>query len=182
MTSGGTGNLYGSYWTDAIGGGSANDAHGGVTNTLPGPNAFNTANIDTVAVTQLGYQASFLQSIAWQNLKPDTGHAVVTSGFGSCPTSGLMASVTCVTDAADSLSAGAATLAVAYLPGPSGLQTITVNLASFSGGVTARWFDPTNGQYTSISGSPFANSGTHNFTPPSANSAGENDWVLLLQG
>jgi Putative collagen-binding domain of a collagenase len=50
-----------------------------------------------------------------------------------------------------------------------------------AGSTTARWFDPTNGTFTSISGSPFANTGSHSFTPPGNNSAGDADWVLVLQ-
>jgi hypothetical protein len=47
--------------------------------------------------------------------------------------------------------------------------------------VTARWYDPTNGIFSTISGSPFANSGSRNFTPPRKNSAGDGDWVLVLE-
>jgi len=39
--------------------------------------------------------------------------------------------------------------------------------------VTARWFDPTSGTFTAISGSPFANTGSHNFTTPGNNSNGD---------
>ena len=46
--------------------------------------------------------------------------------------------------------------------------------------MTARWFDPTNNTYTTVSGSPFANSGTHTFTTSGNNSAGSPDWVLVL--
>jgi chitodextrinase len=44
----------------------------------------------------------------------------------------------------------------------------------------ARWFDPTSGNYTTISGSPFPATGTRSFAPPGANSAGQGDWVLVL--
>jgi hypothetical protein len=47
--------------------------------------------------------------------------------------------------------------------------------------VLARWFDPTTGVYQSISGSPFANSGSRQFTAPGNNSGGNQDWVLVLQ-
>jgi len=51
-----------------------------------------------------------------------------------------------------------------------------------SGLVTARWFDPTSATYTTVSGSPFTNTGTKQFTPPSGNhSDGANDWVLVLE-
>jgi Putative collagen-binding domain of a collagenase len=59
-------------------------------------------------------------------------------------------------------------------------NSITLDMSKFSGSTTARWYDPTNGTFHSISGSPFANSGSHQFTTPGANSAGDSDWVLLL--
>ncbi len=60
-------------------------------------------------------------------------------------------------------------------------RTITVDMTRLRGPVTARWYDPTNGTFSTISGSPFANSGTRNFAPPGKNSAGDGDWVLVLE-
>lgn len=53
-------------------------------------------------------------------------------------------------------------------------------MTKMRGSTTARWFDPTNGTYTAIAGSPFANTGTRAYTPTGNNSAGEADWVLRL--
>ena len=50
---------------------------------------------------------------------------------------------------------------VAYMPTA---RTITVNLASLKAPANAKWFDPTNGVYTSIAGAAFANTG--NTAPP----------------
>jgi len=47
--------------------------------------------------------------------------------------------------------------------------------------VTVQWFDPSNGVYSTVSGSPFANSGTQVFTPSGPDSDGNGDWVLLFQ-
>jgi len=55
-----------------------------------------------------------------------------------------------------------------------------MNLGALSGAVTASWYDPGNGKYVAISGSPFANAGTHFFTPPGKNSVGDPDWILVL--
>jgi hypothetical protein len=52
-------------------------------------------------------------------------------------------------------------------------------MSHFARQVTARWYDPTAGTYTNIG--TFANSGTHTFDSPTVNSAGENDFVLVLQ-
>ena len=42
--------------------------------------------------------------------------------------------------------------------------------------VSARWYNPTNGTFTTISGSPFANTGSRSFAAPSGR-----DSVLVLQ-
>ena len=63
-----------------------------------------------------------------------------------------------------------------------GLQTFAINMARLTGPtVSARWFDPTNGSYTTISGSPFAASGSRSFTAPNSNSGGDRDFVLVLE-
>jgi hypothetical protein len=69
-------------------------------------------------------------------------------------------------------------LAVVYTPAS---HTLNIALTNFSRTVSSRWFDPTANTFTAISGSPFANSGTHDFTTPGNNSAGDGDWVLLLE-
>ena len=71
-------------------------------------------------------------------------------------------------------------LALAYIPTS---RTVTVDLAAMSGPVDARWYDPSNGTYTEIPGSPFPNTGPHDFTTPGQNAdgAGNEDWVLVLQ-
>jgi hypothetical protein len=69
-------------------------------------------------------------------------------------------------------------LAVIYDPAGNAL---TVNLANFSQPVTAAWYDPSNGVFNVIAGSPFPNSGTQVFTPVGNNQDGDADWVLLLE-
>jgi len=156
MTSGAAGQLYGGPCY-------------GITNNT------NLASCDTTGVTQLGYQTSLLRSAGeWYNLAPDQSHELVTAGFGSCPSTGSSLGVNCVTAA----ETPDHTLALAYLPQGG---TITVNLGRLAHLITARWFDPTNDRFAAISGSPFANSGSQQFTPPGDNSAGDTDWVLVLQ-
>ena len=55
-----------------------------------------------------------------------------------------------------------------------------MNMASLKAPANAKWFDPTNGAYTTISGQPFPNKGSQTFTPPEKNHDGDSDWVLLL--
>jgi len=135
------------------------------------------SDCDTTAVTQLGYQTSLLSGLEWQNLVPDANGAghLITAGGGSCPTSGLFASVTCVTAA----ETPDETLALAY--DPTG-TTLTVDFSKMGGPTTARWWDPTNNTFTAISGSPFSTGATsQSIATPGANTAGDQDWVLVLQ-
>jgi hypothetical protein len=67
---------------------------------------------------------------------------------------------------------------MAYLP-QGGI--VTVAMTKFRNTVTARWFDPSANTFTTIAGSPFSNTGTQDFTSPGSNSAGDPDWVLLLE-
>ena len=60
-------------------------------------------------------------------------------------------------------------------------SALTVNLAKFAGPVSAQWYDPSNGTYQSVTGSPFANTSSRVFQPPGKNQEGYNDWVLVLR-
>ena len=175
MTSGATGQLFGTVpcgFSQSSGGGGL-----GIVDSVITPT---TSACDTTGTTQFQYETNLLNTLAWQNLVPDTGHTFLycTSSGTSCGTdannTGSEASNNYVTDAKTS----DGTLGLAYLPKGG---TVTVNLAAMAGPITARWFDPTAGTFTTIGGSPFANSGTHNFTAPAAHSDGNDDWVLLLQ-
>jgi hypothetical protein len=67
---------------------------------------------------------------------------------------------------------------MAYLPSGG---SPTVDLSTLSGPVTARWYDPAAGTFTSIPGSPFPNAGSMQFTTPGINAGGDDDWVLVLE-
>jgi hypothetical protein len=54
-------------------------------------------------------------------------------------------------------------------------------MSKLAGITTARWSDPTNGSYVAAAGPPFVNAGDRQFTPPGNNSAGDGDWVLVLE-
>ena len=70
-------------------------------------------------------------------------------------------------------------LVMSYLPTA---LTITVNMTKLAGAATARWYDPTKGTFTTIGGSPLANTGSMQLTPPaSAHADGYTDWVLVLE-
>jgi hypothetical protein len=166
------------------------------------------SNLDTPGVIQLGYMKNLFASKKWYDLIPDQTHTVVTAGvgrfsclagmalayFGKDPSLfkdpsfiarvlgrlrkhlaiGSITTSTCVTAARTS----DGSLVMAYLPT---IRTITVGMSKLASVATARWYDPTNGEYTDIDGFPFANTGDRRFTPPRSNSSGDGDWVLVLE-
>ena len=166
------------------------------------------SNLDTPGVIQLGYMKNLFASKKWYDLIPDQTHTVVTAGYGrfSCLAGmalayygkdpslfkdlsfiagvlgrlrkhfaiGSITTSTCVTAARTS----DGSLVMAYLPT---ILTITVDMSKLASMATARWYDPTNGEYTNIDGSPFVNTGSRKFTPPGNNSSGDGDWVLMLE-
>jgi hypothetical protein len=107
-------------------------------------------------------------------LVPDQNHTVVTAGYGNFSSSGSLGR-------SDYLTAARTTdgsLIMAYMPTS---RTITVSMSKLSGPALAQWYDPTKGTYITISGSPFANAGAKQFTPPGHNGGGDSDWVLVLE-
>src|SRR5262249_3112203 len=132
--------------------------------------------IDTAAATQVGYWKALFTSVPWYNLVPDQSHQLVTAGYGTATGNGNGNIQTDNYVTAASTPDGA--LAMAYLPAAT---TIPVNMTKLAHAVTAKWFDPTSGSYTTVSGSPFPNTGTQSFSSPGKNHAGDPDWVLVLQ-
>jgi len=131
-------------------------------------------HIDTVGVTQFMIWHAFFSSLAWQDLVPDQDHTVVTAGLG---TLGDLQTRVSKSDFCTAAKTPDGSLVVAYMPTA---RAITVNMASLKAPASAKWFDPTNGTYTTIPGGPFANTGSRQFTPPGSSHDGETDWVLLL--
>ena len=111
---------------------------------------------------------ALFRSRAWQTLVPDYLHQVVTAGYGNVNNATYVSAAR----------ASDGSMAMAYLPGGG---TITVDMTRLTGPVTARWYDPVAGTFTSIAGSPFANTGSRNFTTPGSNAGGSVDWVLVLE-
>jgi Protein of unknown function (DUF4038)/Putative collagen-binding domain of a collagenase len=161
-------------------------------------------NLDSMGAIQQKYLGQFFRSIAWYNLVPDvsipcnpgqasgnggaypgstaiTRNGFVTAGYGTLlvPTGPFNPQIDYAP--ADFVAAALTpdgTLGVIYCPQST---TITIAMTKMVGPTTARWWDPSNNTYQAIAGSPFANTGTHNFTTPGSNSGGDPDWVLLLQ-
>jgi hypothetical protein len=163
MFSGAAGFLYGSTWSDKF---------------LSGWQT----SVDSPGAAQVGYLAATLAPFEWYNLVPDTGHTFVTAGYGTERPSlgnvlGGNASGTMTSNYVTAAVAPDGKFGGAYLPTTS---TITVNMTKFSGSVSATWVDPSTGHSTVVSGSPFASSGTQQFTSPGNTSDGQQDWVLMF--
>jgi hypothetical protein len=135
----------------------------------PWRNALNSAG--TLDMMRLGL---LLDVLPWYDLVP-SGLAgmnpLVTSGGGTFGQQDFVAA------AADPRG----TTLAAYVPPATTSAKITINMKTFSGPASARWFDPTSGKYVNVRGGPFANRGAADFIVPGVNSDGAKDWVLVLR-
>jgi hypothetical protein len=69
-------------------------------------------------------------------------------------------------------------IAIAYLAKGG---TARVDLSALAQArIRARWFDPVHGDFIGITDDPLPNAGTHTLVPPTQNSGGDADWVLVL--
>lgn len=132
------------------------------------------SNLDTPGVRQLSLMKNLFLGRRWYDLVPDQEHETVTAGYGTFSARGSISTDNYVTAARTPDGA----LIMAYLPSS---RPITVDMARLAAKAAASWYDPTNGSYRSIEGSPFASSGRQDFIPPPKNSAGDGDWVLVLE-
>lgn len=139
-----------------------------------------SAHLNTQGAQDMKRLNAFVKSIAWYSLVPSGLNGmktIVTAGAGSngINNDGTPNSGTTVVSAANTNK----TLMVAYIP-PDHTGTITVDMTVMGGTTKARWYDPTSTNYTTIS-TNYSNIGTVVFTPPSANSVGQHDWVLIME-
>jgi hypothetical protein len=153
--SGATGQLYGSHytWTFTTGW---------------------KTHLDSPGALQMVHVKELFEPRAWYALVPDQDHSVVTAGYGTFSASGYVDD----NDYATAARTPDGKLVMVYVPT---LRALTVDMTKLSGPATARWFDPANGKFAAITGSPFANTGTQTFTPQGKNSDGDPDWVLVIE-
>jgi hypothetical protein len=119
---------------------------------------------------QLRHLKSFFSSLPWYRLVPDMYHALLVDGWepeGEDDVGFVAAAAT--EDGA---------LAVVYTPLR---KSLTIDLSRFNGPVSARWYDPCNGTFSDVAGSPFDNTGAHVFESPGSNSSGDADFALILE-
>jgi len=110
---------------------------------------------------------NLFSAVSWWLLVPDFDNAILTPGF-FLPR-----------DRAVAARSVDRSFAIFYLPSP---RTLVIDLSQLAGPrIVARWYDPANGQYSQISGSPFAAAGAKKFTALTRNNSGFGDWVLVLE-
>jgi hypothetical protein len=132
-----------------------------------------TTLLSTQATLDASRQFAFWKARPWHRLKPSGLGGIgtlVTAGGGTASPQ----STTYVTAAATP----EGDLLLAYLP-PDHTGSVTIDMTKLSATAQARWFDPANATFTTIGA--FSNSGTHAFTPPGTNSAGDADFLLVLE-
>lgn len=114
----------------------------------------------------LAHLRSLLDAWAWWTLVPDAAHTLLTVGVGAGQ------------DVAPAARAADGSLALIYTPTA---RNLTVDLSRLAGpNVVAHWYDPAAGTYRTVSGSPFAATGSRTFATPGSNGLGDADWVLVL--
>ena len=124
----------------------------------------------------------YFQSLpGWHLLVPDVGSDLVTAGRGiKAPhmTPGGSGGVYDSLDAQDTYVTASVTgdgsLAVVYCPVST---TVTIDDSVLVGGYTATWVDPVDPTQTKT-----ATPSGDNYATPGANSAGDDDWLLVFRG
>jgi hypothetical protein len=113
------------------------------------------------------YLRNLFARLSWWLLEPDVNNSFLSGdlGYGQDHTVAARA-----TDRSFGL---------IYFPSA---RTVKTDLGLLAGPmVTAHWYDPANGQFSEVTGSPFRADGVQKFRPMQRNSSGFGDWVLLLK-
>ncbi|MGA2656509.1 MAG: putative collagen-binding domain-containing protein [Verrucomicrobiota bacterium] len=125
------------------------------------------AQLNEENIARLG---KFFTALPWQQLVPDTEGKLVAAGAG---------------DAAARITAARAldgSLAVLYIPADGeGPRELKLNLASFAGPVTARWFNPAKDASLLPYGAALPNREQQTLETPGDNGTSANDWILILE-
>lgn len=130
------------------------------------------AALDSQGARDMAYLAGVFYSRPWWLLRADHEHKVVIAGFGTFGQPDYITTARTMDG----------TQAISYMPSTgTDRRELSLDLSQLKGEVTAHWFNPVDGSYTHIPGSPFPNTGIHVLTTPGDNGTGTNDWLLLLE-
>jgi Protein of unknown function (DUF4038)/Putative collagen-binding domain of a collagenase len=138
-----------------------------------GPGLYPTPTVWQQALGSRGAQSmthlrNLLAAIPWWHLEPDADNTLLIGGLGAEHERAVAAR------SADR------SFAILYLPTD---REIAVDLGQLAGPrVAARWYDPANGCFSAVKGSPFPAAGSRRFQPgPADNGFGFDDRVLILE-
>jgi hypothetical protein len=125
--------------------------------------------LDSAASRDLARLRMFFLELPWYDLRPESNHELIVSGFG-----------TNVNTALTALNRDK-TLSVTYIPSTgTGARTLSVDTSRLAGSIAARWFNPVGGGYRADPGLEEGKKGLHLIRTPGDNGSGANDWVLIL--
>lgn len=110
------------------------------------------SNLDTTAAQQQVYVKALFDAYEWHLLVPTQDSSLVTTSLGS-GTSRILPAL-----------ASDGSFAMVWRPS-SGSSTINMTALTPSS-VRARFYNPTDGTYSTVSGSPFSNTGTQSISFP----------------
>jgi hypothetical protein len=128
--------------------------------------------LDTLAVAQLGRMRRFFESLDWPALVPDESDDVIVGGRGEPVGAGVEVGIM---DSDHLTAARAGDSLVAYVPTA---RTVTVDPAKLAQPPTARWVDPADATAPPVE---VAVDASGEIPSPGRNSAGAEDWLLLLR-
>ena len=124
MLSGATGQLYGNHYTWQF----LCDQRDQAGNCVGGWKD----HLDTSGALEFKHMTDLFQSLPWYQLVPDSNHTLLTGGSGTYGD----------WDYATAAKIPDGTLGLVYIPTA---RTVSVDLGTMAGPVTARWFDPASG-------------------------------------
>lgn len=118
------------------------------------------SSLNSSAALQMRHFRTLVATYDVSKLVPKTDTSLVSSSLGTSGTSGRVCPAL----------AGDGSFALVWTPSVA----VTVVMTNFrQSSVRARWYDPSDGSFTTVSGSPFSNSGSQTMTPST-------DCVLVL--
>ncbi len=124
--------------------------------------------LDSRGARSMSHLHALMAMLPWWLLAPDIDHAFLTGGLGPLDAQAVAAQ------------ASDRSFAIVYLPTR---RAITIDLGQLAGPkVVARWYDPADGRFLAVSGSPFPAAGLRRLQPERTSSrSGFDDWALILQ-
>jgi hypothetical protein len=114
--------------------------------------------------------SKLFSQLPWHQLRPAQNDLVVTDDHAE------------ETDRVLTARTADGKLALSYFPS-TGTKARDFSLVAewFAGPISARWYNPVDGDFGKVQGTPLANRGRHRLKTPGDNGAKANDWVLVME-